>query len=103
MEVKLIYATPINIALEAGLICTDSEDKIGNYDSCSYCISGTGTFRGNDNANPFVGEIGKIHLEEEIRIETIFPKHLKNRIIKLFYNDKENPPAKSRGIFFLHL
>mgnify|MGYP000843545799 CR=1 FL=1 len=56
--------------------------KIGNYDSCSYCISGTGTFRGNDNANPFVGEIGKIHLEEEIRIETIFPKHLKNRIIK---------------------
>lgn len=33
MEVKLIYATPINIALEAGLICTDSEDKIGNYDS----------------------------------------------------------------------
>src|SRR5574343_226080 len=33
MEVKLLNATPINIALEAGLICTDSEDKIDNYDS----------------------------------------------------------------------
>ena len=56
--------------------------NIGNYDSCSYNILGTCTFKGNEQTKPFVGEIGKVHFEEEIRIETIFPKHLKNKIIK---------------------
>jgi dinuclear metal center YbgI/SA1388 family protein len=44
---------------------------IGNYDSCSYNLQGTGTFRGNDSTNPFVGEPGKLHFEPEIRIETV--------------------------------
>lgn len=56
--------------------------NIGNYDSCSYNIQGFGTFRGNEEANPFVGEIGKIHEEPEIRIETIFPAYKENDIIQ---------------------
>ncbi len=46
---------------------------IGNYDSCSFNSAGTGTFRGSQDTNPFVGEKGKLHFEEEIRLETIFP------------------------------
>ena len=55
---------------------------IGNYDSCSYNIEGKGTFRALDKANPYVGEIGKIHFEEETRFETIFPKYLQSSVIK---------------------
>lgn len=54
--------------------------NIGNYDFCSFNLSGTGTFRANENSRPFCGEIGKLHHEEEIRIETIFPKFKKNEI-----------------------
>lgn len=54
---------------------------IGNYDCCSYNISGEGTFRASENANPFVGEIGKIHTEKELRFETIFPVALQSKII----------------------
>ncbi len=54
--------------------------SIGNYDSCSYTVEGTGSFRGGENTDPFVGEKGKVHLEPEVRIETIFPKHLKRKI-----------------------
>jgi len=54
---------------------------IGNYDSCSYNVLGQGSFRALEGANPFVGNLGKIHFEPEIRIETIFPKHLTNKII----------------------
>ncbi len=54
---------------------------IGNYDFCSYNLTGQGTFRALDGANPFVGDIGKIHFEPEVRIETIFPKHLTGKII----------------------
>ena len=54
---------------------------IGNYDSCSFNLEGTGTFRANQYANPFVGEINELHAEGETRIEMIFPQHIERRII----------------------
>ena len=64
-----------NAMFEAGAGC------IGNYDSCSFNAKGQGTFRANDEAHPYVGEIGKVHFEDEVRIETVVPKHLLNRVI----------------------
>jgi dinuclear metal center YbgI/SA1388 family protein len=55
---------------------------IGNYDQCGFTTSGTGSFRANDNANPFVGEKGKIHFESEIRFETILFTHIREKIVK---------------------
>ncbi len=55
---------------------------IGNYDQCSFNANGTGTFRGNDQSNPFVGKKNELHFEGETRIETIFPKHLQSKIIQ---------------------
>jgi dinuclear metal center YbgI/SA1388 family protein len=54
---------------------------IGQYDYCSFNVAGEGTFRASDSANPFVGEIGQLHKEPEVRIETIFPKFSENKII----------------------
>lgn len=55
---------------------------IGNYDSCSFNIQGQGTFRAGDGTNPFVGEMGKIHFEPEVRVETIVPRHILNAVVK---------------------
>jgi hypothetical protein len=55
--------------------------NIGNYSEASFNAAGTGTFKANENANPFVGEHGKRHEENEIKIEVIFPSYLKNKII----------------------
>ncbi len=55
--------------------------KIGEYDQCSYNVEGHGTFRGSENTNPFVGEQGKLHVEEETRIETIFPGIYQAKVI----------------------
>jgi dinuclear metal center YbgI/SA1388 family protein len=54
---------------------------LGNYDNCGFMTPGTGSFRGNENTNPFVGEKGKIHFEKEFRFETILFSHLKSRVI----------------------
>lgn len=54
---------------------------IGNYDSCSYNITGQGSFRGGDHSKPYVGEKGVLHFEPETRIETIFPNYLEGRVI----------------------
>lgn len=49
---------------------------IGNYDSCSYTLQGTGSFRPLDGANPYVGERGTVHREAETRVEVIIPSWL---------------------------
>jgi dinuclear metal center YbgI/SA1388 family protein len=54
--------------------------QIGNYDSCSFNADGVGTFRANENARPFVGNIDELHSEPETRIEVILPDYLKNRV-----------------------
>lgn len=55
--------------------------NVGNYDSVSYNLEGKGTFRAGENANPFCGQIGEVHLEDEVRIETILPRYKMNEAI----------------------
>jgi dinuclear metal center YbgI/SA1388 family protein len=47
---------------------------IGNYTNCSFRSPGTGTFKGNDDSNPAVGEAGKFERVEEMRLEVILEK-----------------------------
>jgi dinuclear metal center YbgI/SA1388 family protein len=54
---------------------------IGNYSECSFNVEGTGTFKGGEGTDPYVGEVGKLHYEKEIRIEVIFPSFLESKII----------------------
>ena len=56
--------------------------KIGEYDCCSFNVEGRGSFRAGDNANPYVGNIKELHYEKEERIDTIFPRHLQNAVLK---------------------
>lgn len=55
---------------------------IGNYDSCSFFTEGKGTFRGNENTHPFLGEKGKMSIEPEVRLETIFEPHKEKQVIQ---------------------
>lgn len=59
---------------------------ISNYDECSFNTTGTGTFRAGEGSDPFVGEIGKQHQENEVRIETIYPQYIENQILKALFN-----------------
>lgn len=55
--------------------------QIGNYDQCSFMIEGTGTFRGNEFSNPFIGKKGSISYEKELRLEVIFESVNESKII----------------------
>lgn len=54
---------------------------IGNYSNCSFNAEGIGTFKGSDESNPYVGEVGVEHHEHEVRIETIFKIQDERKII----------------------
>jgi dinuclear metal center YbgI/SA1388 family protein len=55
---------------------------IGNYSECSFSVEGVGTFKGNEKAEPFVGEPGKRHYEKELKLEIIFPSHLQGPVLR---------------------
>src|ERR1700758_1863261 len=59
--------------------------EIGNYENCSYNLKGEGTFKGNENSNPFVGVKNQIHVEPEIRIETVFESYKEKQVIKALH------------------
>ena len=54
---------------------------IGNYDQCSFMLEGTGTFRGNEFTNPFIGKTGIITYEKELRLEVIFESMNESQIL----------------------
>lgn len=54
---------------------------IGGYEECSYNSEGYGTFRGGEDAKPFVGEKGVRHQEAEVRIETVFPAYRQRQVV----------------------
>ncbi len=54
---------------------------IGKYSECSFNSRGTGTFKAEEGANPYVGELGKQHQEEETKIEIVFPAYLEPQVV----------------------
>jgi len=83
---KIVTFVPERNATEVRQALFDAgAGYIGDYDYCSYNIEGSGSFRALENSNPFVGKKGELHFEKEIRIETVFPKHLQTQILEALF------------------
>ncbi len=83
---KLITFCPPEKADEVrNAIFAASAGSISNYDQCSFNSQGLGTFRAGEGANPYVGELGKLANEKEIRIETIFPAHMESLVLHALF------------------
>jgi len=54
---------------------------IGLYNECSFSSLGEGTFKALEGANPFIGEKDLRHLEQEQKLEFIFPVHLQSQVL----------------------
>jgi dinuclear metal center YbgI/SA1388 family protein len=80
---KLITFAPLDNAedLRKALFAAGA-GQLGKYSECSFYTEGTGTFKPEEGADPFVGEIGKRHEEKEMKIEVIFPGYLEQKIIR---------------------
>lgn len=55
--------------------------QIGNYSECSFSSDGSGTFKGNEESNPVLGEKGKRSLEPEKMLSVTFEKHLRSKVL----------------------
>ena len=56
--------------------------SIGNYAGCSFQFAGEGRFTPLEGAHPFIGSSQKPETVPEVRIETVLPAKIKNRVVK---------------------
>jgi len=61
--------------------------KIGNYEDCSFNSKGIGTYMGNEDSNPEIGERFEFVENEEIKIEVTFEKNLQSKILKTLFQN----------------
>src|SRR5690606_5625278 len=60
--------------------------NIGNYENCSFNSIGNGTYIGNDDSDPVIGEKHEFVVTEEQKIEVTFERHQQNSILKALFD-----------------
>lgn len=84
---KLAVFVPVNEANQMReALAKVGAGRIGNYEACSYTVAGEGRFRALEGANPTVGEVGTLHVEQEEKIEVVFPQSIQNKVLKAMLN-----------------
>lgn len=54
----------------------------GKYDCCSFNTDGTGTFEAQPGAHPYVGKVGELHTEAEVKVEVMVPYPALSRVLE---------------------
>ena len=85
---KLVtFTIPDNVEQVRNALFDAGAGKIGNYEDCSFNSKGIGTYMGNENSNPEIGERFEFVEGEEIKIEVTFEKHLQSKILKALFSN----------------
>lgn len=74
-ECKLVVFVPdADLAKMSDAVFAAGAGVIGQYEQCSYRLTGTGTFFGTDATNPTVGQKGRREEVSEWRLEVVVPE-----------------------------
>lgn len=85
---KLVtYTVPENVEQVRNALFDAGAGKIGNYEDCSFNSQGIGTYMGNEDSNPEIGERFEFVEAPEIKIEVTFEKHLQSKILKALFSN----------------
>lgn len=67
---------------------------IGNYEQCSFRVTGTGSFKPNERANPYIGKNQELEESPEDRIEVQFPIWIQDAVLDaLIHSHPYEEPA----------
>lgn len=81
-KVKLVTFVPAEDAMRVlEAMAAAGAGVIGEYDHCAYRLSGTGTFRPSEAANPATGRVGVLNEEHEERLEIDVPRRLLRGVV----------------------
>ena len=60
--------------------------SIGKYSECHFRVEGTGTFKGNEEANPVIGKRGERTSQNEYKVEYLVPLSKLNAVLNALRN-----------------
>lgn len=87
---KLVtYTIPENAEQVRNALFDAGAGTIGNYENCSFNSKGIGTYMGNENSNPEIGERFEYVENNEIKIEVTFEKQMESKILKALFQSHE--------------
>ncbi|RYZ62051.1 MAG: Nif3-like dinuclear metal center hexameric protein [Chitinophagaceae bacterium] len=79
---RLITFAPVDKAEDVRkAVFAAGAGHIGKYSECSFNSEGTGTFKAEEGADPYVGEVGERHHEKETKIEIVYPFYLEEQVV----------------------
>jgi dinuclear metal center YbgI/SA1388 family protein len=80
---KLVVFAPVGDAeaVRAALHAAGA-GHVGDYDTVSYTVAGEGRFRPLEGAHPAVGEVGRLEVTDELRIEALVPRHRRTEVVR---------------------
>lgn len=71
-RVKIFVTIPLkNVEEVRNAVCESEAGVIGDYSFCTSSTKSIGTFKPNDNANPYIGENNKLEFVEEEKLEFV--------------------------------
>jgi dinuclear metal center YbgI/SA1388 family protein len=78
--ITFVPETHVNEVREA--VCRAGAGVIGDYSYCSFTTDGEGSFKGNENTNPYLGQKNNLEFVKEKKLEVIFPWKKLEKIIE---------------------
>ena len=80
---KLVFFVPVADAARVTAAVTDAgAGRLGDYDSCTWSTTGTGTFRPLEGATPAIGSVGSLESVEEVRVETVVRRSARASVVR---------------------
>jgi dinuclear metal center YbgI/SA1388 family protein len=82
LQRKLVtFVPPGSVEAVARVMAEAGAGVIGEYEECSFRLSGTGTFRGGKKSDPAVGRRGTLERVPEVRLEMVVPAPEADRVV----------------------
>lgn len=94
-KVKIFVTIPHeNVEQVRNAVCKAGAGLIGNYSYCTFSSEGIGSFKPNNDANPYIGKSNKLEFVNEEKLEFVCDiKKVKNVLIALRKNHPYEEPA----------
>jgi len=85
---KLVtYTIPENLEKLKTSLFQAGAGSIGNYSECSFTSTGIGSYKGNEESNPSIGNPLTLTKTEEVKIEVVFEKHLQSKVLSALFSN----------------
>jgi dinuclear metal center YbgI/SA1388 family protein len=82
LDKLVVFAPPGDAEAVRVAIADAGAGRIGDYDSCSWMVTGEGRFRPREGAHPVIGRVGDLERLEEVRIEAVLPRALRTAVVR---------------------